>query len=65
MEKEQNIEYVINGARYYQPECNCVGAGHICYLRPVPSVIATDLRTILNSSEGSSSQEFSQPTVQD
>ena len=60
-----NVEYIINGARYYQPECKCIGAGHTCYLRPVPNVIVTEGWSFVNSSEGSSSQEFSQPTVRD
>lgn len=29
----------IDGVRYWQPECHCKGTGHICYLRPMPSVI--------------------------
>ena len=52
--KTGGYELEIDGVKYWQPECNCKGTGHICYLRMMPQLINVPLDKILKANFGGS-----------
>lgn len=49
MTTHQDSEITIDGVVYWQPECKCKGTGHICYLRPLPTVVNIPIEKILQA----------------
>lgn len=49
---------VIDGVEYWQPECRCVGQGHICYLRPMPQTVPISIDKINSRTNGSLPSEL-------
>lgn len=53
------MNITIDGVEYFNSECHCKGAGHICYLRPVPNMVDIKVADLKTDSSWSANTESS------